>query len=84
MLTVKGTLPVRSRRRMEKATRVSPRERERYSSRVVDSRTSGERRAMMTVGETMSGMASRTIQPEDTVRDKGQLLSPIQRDRGGG
>jgi len=34
--------------------------------RRVDSRTSGERRVMITVGETMRGIASTSIQAADT------------------
>jgi hypothetical protein len=41
---------------------VKPKDRERYSSRAVDSRTSGANRVMIRVGLAMRGMASRIIQ----------------------
>jgi len=66
-ITVSGTLPVRRRLRIAKAIRVIPSERERYSSSAVDSRTSGERSVMITVGERISGMASSVIHAADTL-----------------
>lgn len=66
VLTVSGTEPVSINSSTEKATSVSPSERERYSSRMVLSRTSGESIVMMMVGDTINGTASRIIHADET------------------
>jgi hypothetical protein len=63
MLLVRGTEPVKRTTIIPKANKVMPKEREKYVSRAVGSRTSGERRAMMIVGETINGKACRANQP---------------------
>lgn len=56
---VSGTDPVRSTIIIPRVNNVSPKEREKYCSRGEASLTSGDRRVMMIVGETIKGAAWR-------------------------
>jgi len=62
--------------------RVIPSDRERYSSSAVDSRTSGDKRVMITVGERINGMASSVIQAADTLVRQMRLETVADGSRG--